>query len=94
MTTATGTDFFQRREEVIEFVKKEMISQGVSERDAMTATNKIEFFKLKDVENLYRCINSDMPESTIKEILAHDFNGLARKDKGFLPKSTQFEEIK
>lgn len=92
--TATGKEFFKRREEVIEFIKKEMVAQGATLAEAVSATVAVEFFKLKDVENLYRCINSGLPENVIKAIVAHDFNGLARKEKGFLPKSTQFEETK
>lgn len=93
MTTATGTEFFERRNEVIEFVKQGMLEQGASEFQASMASVKVEFFKLKDVENLHRCINSDLPSETIKAIVAHDFNGLAKRDKGFSPKSAQFDEV-
>ena len=80
----------EHREEVIDFIRSGMIEQRVSKEQAILETTCIFFWKLTDIENLYRCINSDFAPEVIKAIVAHDFNGLAREDVCFLPKSTQF----
>jgi hypothetical protein len=85
--------FVRRREEVIDYIKQNMVEQGATRAEAITATTCVLFWSSKDVDNLYRCINSDLPKETIKAIVAHDFNGLSRGDVGFLPKSTQFSRV-
>ena len=95
LTKAPSTklqEFVKRREEVIQFVRKGMLSQGEDKIDAARAVVSINFFNSQDIENLYKCINSNLPENTIKAMVAHDFNGLSNHDPHFVPKSRYFEE--
>lgn len=86
----TDKGFVARREKVIKFIRERIEEQGANKIKALTATQCIYFWSSLDVENLYRCINSDLPQEVINAIVAHDYNGLAREDKCFLPKSSQF----
>ncbi len=91
------SDFTEHREEVIDYIKANMVDQGASRAEAITATTCILFWDSKDVENLYKCIHSELDDHVIAAIVAHDYNGLSGgyKDPYFLPKSTQFakEEV-
>lgn len=91
-TWYTSKSFIKRREEVIKFVRDRMHEQGATEVESLVATNCINFFSIMDVDNLYKCINSELTENVIASIVAHDFNGLSREDKFFLPKSSQFKD--
>lgn len=84
------TAFGKRRDKVMDYVKKQMMEQGISEVRAVMNVTGIYFWPQEDVENIYRCIHSDAPEKTKKAIIAHDFTGLSRKDEDFVPKSRQF----
>lgn len=87
-------EYVEQRNEVIEYVKARMIEQKVDWSVAIQETTCINFFPSRDVQNLYKCIKSDLPEHVIKAIVAHDFNGLSENKEHFLPKSRQFEEQK
>lgn len=94
MSTDAQKDFRVRREAVIDYIRKGIEDQGGSRSDSIAATSCIYFWQNDDVENLYRCINSEFPEHVINAIVAHDFNGLSRGvDKYFLPKSSQFSDL-
>ncbi len=83
-------EYITRREKVINYVTEKMEAQGISRADTIKSTTAIYFFGSNDVENLYKAITSDLPENVIAGIVAHDFNGLANRDRGFAPKSEQF----
>lgn len=85
--------FVERREAVIKFISEQIKKQGATPKEVSWAVTRIYFWSSKDVENLYKCINSDLDENVIREIVAHDFNGLANNDEFFLPKSTQFADV-
>lgn len=84
--------FSEKRDEVINYIRKNMIEQGASEVRAVGAVTCIFFWKREDVENLYNCIHSDLDETVKQSIVAHDYIGLSRNEEGFLPKSIQFAE--
>lgn len=93
MSTDNQKDFRVRREDVINYIRKGIEDQGGSRADAISATSCIYFWGNEDVDNLYKCINSELPDHVIGAIVAHDFNGLSKgADKWFLPKSSQFKE--
>jgi hypothetical protein len=86
------SDFTEHREAVIDYIRKGIESQGGSKVEAISATTCIYFWGSDEVEDLFKCINSELPEHVIGAIVAHDFNGLSRGDECFLPKSYQFRE--
>jgi hypothetical protein len=85
-------EFLNHREAVKKFVEARMKEQGFDRLQTINATTRIYFFKNRDVENLYRTINSNLEEYVIRAIVAHDFTGLANRDECFLPKSRQFDD--
>jgi hypothetical protein len=88
------SEFTDHREEVRNFIASGMMDQGATAEQACVETICVMFWDPNDVENLYRCINSNLGINVIKAIVAHDYNGLSRGDIGFLPKSTQFAKEK
>lgn len=94
MPTTTAKRFTKQRDILIEYIADGMVAQGASRSEAISATTCIYFWDRDDVENLYKCINSDLDDNVKAAIVAHDFNGLSRKEKCFLPKSIQFKEGK
>jgi hypothetical protein len=88
--TPALVEFVQHREEVIKYIRKGLIHHGADKLQASIEVAGINFWKSEDVENLYRCITSDLEDDVIISIVAHDFNGLRSKDPHFVPKSAQF----
>lgn len=88
--SSTLQELVAHREDVIQYIRKGMLDQGVDKLKAAEAVACINFFRFEDTENLYRCINSGWDEKVIKAIVAHDFNGLRHFQEGFVPKSSQF----
>lgn len=84
----------ERKDEVIKFIREHMVEQGISDSEARMSAVNVHFFSSKDVDNLFKCLHSGLEDHIIESIVAHDFNGLAAKDEGFLPKSSQFENNK
>ncbi len=91
----TLKEFSLQREAVIDFIKEGIIDQGGTLSEAISATSCVYFWDSDDVENLYKCINSELSEHVIAAIVAHDFNGLSGgyKDPYFMPKSSQFSDM-
>lgn len=86
----TLQEFVAHREVVIQYIRKQLIEQGAEKLDAAMAVAGINMWGSSDIENLYKCINSDLEEHEIKAIVAHDFNGLRKPDPHFVPVSSQF----
>lgn len=84
------SEFIEQRNTVKEFISTEMMAQGASRAYTSMALVCVDFWNGKDVQNLFKCINSDLEMDIIKQIVAHDYNGLSKQDKFFLPKSSQF----
>jgi hypothetical protein len=82
----------EQREVVFEYIVAAMREQGASLSGAVDRAGHVYFFGMTDTENLYKCINSGLPEETKRAIVAHDFNGLASHDECFVPKSSQFAD--
>jgi len=72
-----------------------MVAQGATSKQADNATMCVYTWDKEDVENLFKCIHSELPDHVIESIVAHDYNGMSGgyKDPGFLPKSSQFEVL-
>lgn len=87
----TLQEFVRQREEVIKFIRTELLEQGATQMEASLNVARINMWGSRDVQNLYKCITSDLPENTIKKIVAHDFNGLRKPDPYFVPQSRQFD---
>lgn len=85
-------EFVEHREVVIQYIRAQLKEQGFEKLDASMAVAGINMWGSREIENLYKCINSDLDESVIKSIVVHDFNGLRKPDPYFLPKSRQFED--
>lgn len=84
-------EFVAHREIVITFIRTQLLDQGFEKIEAASMVARINLWGSRVVENLYKCITSDLDEQIIESIVAHDFNGLSRNDPHFVPKSSQFE---
>lgn len=90
--TRTLQEFIKHREAVSFYIREQLKDQGLEKMEVSLAVASINLWPTRDVENLYKCINSDLDEVVIKSIVRHDFEGLRKYDPHFLPKSRQFEK--
>lgn len=90
----TLAELNEHREIVIKHVRDAIIEQGGDRLDAVNIGTRLYFAPLEDLEDLYKCLQSDTPDNIKHAIIAHDVNGLVHDAPGFLPKSRQFREAK
>lgn len=93
MVTPSLMNFVERREEVIKFIRKTLMDEKNYDKiEASMVVASISLWDSQNVNNIYKCITSDLEDVVKKSIVMHDFFGLLNREKHFVPKSTQFEE--
>lgn len=85
-------EFVKQRDEVMAYVEKHMLNQGLSQAEVIKDITCMYFFSSLDIECMWKCIESDLPDHVKAHIISHDYQGLRDKSVGFLPKSRQFKE--